>query len=602
MLASPLAHLSQLIAANGGKLDQAQEQFQAAVSAAETGTQAIPPLSASSPSGSLVRFRAMVQDNGFSPQIYMADLNIVNVETGEKKTVSCHFGDRVPLVAEPNSKWIVDESANDFMFGKYGQKTPLFCVALPAETTWAAKSNSQAELEQEFAAMNVDEAKQSQNIHVARKVCHPTERPAIVKIYGNEPTELQLGAIVDFVGILELPETAVDEMETAEAPVDTTNNAYLIHDEMEPFEKIPIIHAVFYEPVSPLAHPLQYVSGRDVSAREMTLQYLLPSVLGDTLAAEYLLVHMVTKMRMRTESIQTGNVPMNLSNLPTPAAATTLQHTLESLLPRVRTIPLTVEYLNTKRMAPGVFVSREAWKEMHGRPAETEGGAVVVNEKELAVYGLVSGELMVPDRTCVVVDEVGMDSGVLKEQGVINVRQLNDLITFAELPFAVGGGNDSPDFSAGKLLVDFGVLVLSQAKCMFDIKCVVPVQPAPEHAVPSVENAARVSEEDMNTMRAYLGAVLRCDAYTVSEEMNETLTAFFMTQRKQSQAKGEKLYTQDAFMLRMEIARALTLLAGGDELTMEAWNKSGEMEAERLARVERVGKKGGKGEEEVVQR
>ncbi|KAI9350848.1 putative alanine racemase-domain-containing protein [Obelidium mucronatum] len=580
-----MQRLNELIADNAGSLEQVQELLRD-----ELRGQAIQRLSSASKSGSLVRFRGMVQDNGFSPQIYMTELNLIHSETGEKKSVSCHYSDKVALLNEPNSKWTIDEAANDFMFGKYGQKTPFCCVSVPGETSWAITAQSQGEdlLIERFAAMHV-QGSNAKNVHIQRKTVRPEETLVIIKVYGSEPRDLQLCSINDFVGILELPE-APEEDTVEDSEIDPMSTAHMIQDEMEPFNSLPILHVVYYDSVSPLLHPLQHLEVDAKVVRGITIDYLLPFVMGDVLAAEYLLVHMVSKIRSRHDVVHTGNLPLNLHNIPTSVVSKAIINAIESLLPRVRSIPMTIEYLNKKRIAPGVFVSREAWKEIHTRPASVGGGpANAATERELAVHGLLSGELQVPDRTYVVIDEAGMDSGILKEQGVMNVRHLNDVITFAELPFAVGSGCDSPDHSSGKLVVDLSVLVLSQAKCMFDIQCVVPVQQAADYVVASVEESPQYTTVDnLNAMRAYLGAISRNEDYNISEEMNEALTSFFLTERKKTSQNGQPLYTQEAFMLRMEIARAWTLLSGEKTLSMEAWNKSGEMEAERLRRRELI--------------
>ncbi|ORY42022.1 hypothetical protein BCR33DRAFT_786731 [Rhizoclosmatium globosum] len=532
MASLTLSDLHHLIESNGG----GARTFKAR--AIESGLDKIPLFDASSSNlnHGLVRFRGMVQDNGFAPQIYLANVNVINKETGETvQTVNCHFADRMPLLAETDSKWIMDEDRNDLMFGKYAQKTPICCSGLPGQTEWMSENVG---IEDKLRNMHVEDS-ETPNIHVHRKT--------------NEPRDLQLGQIVDFVGFVEVFKTTPEEKN--DNAMDSSDFDYLIQDELEPFANLPIIHVVFYEQVSPLDHPLKNLSVDFASARAMTLEYLLPHVFGDNLAAEYLLVHLITKMRARQDGIQTGNFPLNLHNIATASASGSIS--------------------DASRVAPGVFVSQEHWKEMHPN----------ASANELAVHGLVSGELQVPDRTYVVIDEVTMDSGILKEQGVINVRHLNDIISFGELPFAIGNGSDSPDHSVGKIPVDFSILVLSQAKCMFDIQCILPIQSVSDYNVPSVASTTnKPSEEAMNRMRAYIGAVTRHEDYSISEEMNELLTSFFISQRKETSEKSLPLYTQEAFMLRMEIARTLTLLNGEQTLTLEAWNKSGEMEAERLRR------------------
>ncbi|KAJ3408018.1 hypothetical protein HDU80_007166 [Chytriomyces hyalinus] len=579
---SPLERLHELIATSGGDISAAQTTFKDQLLASRR-LNDIPSLSASSTPGTLVRFRAMVQDNGFSPQIYMSHLNLVNEESGEKMRISCHFSDEISPLKPADSKWSVNESENDFMFGSYSQKWPMCCVAVPGQTAWArALVDNVPESENVAMELGGVSLTGQTNGHVGRKYStDPYSKPVMVKFYGEEPNDLQLSTVADFIGILELGEplpTATDAMEN-----DVQMQSFL-NDELDPFRGLPVLHCVFHSRVSPLEHPFggnQELSA-DVDAkilRENALEFLKPFVLDDRLAAEYLLVHLVSKIRARHESFQTGNFPLNLYNFPTPASSKSVFDAVSLLLPLARRIPLSIHYLNTNRMAPGVFVSRESWKEMNTvKDKETR-------DSDLVVHGLVSGELQLADRTYVVVDEVGMDAGVLKEQGVINVRQMSDILKFAELPFAVGSGADSPDHTVSKIPVDLSFLVLSQGKCMFDVDCMMPIMPNGMGAPSSVVNNDEL--RDMNPLRLFLLGVTKTEEYSISEEMNTVLTNHFTEARKKTADAGQPLYSQESFMLRMEIARNWSLLSGESSLSMDAWKKSGEMEAERIERCER---------------
>ncbi|KAJ3248252.1 hypothetical protein HDU78_001257 [Chytriomyces hyalinus] len=582
---SPLERLHELIATSGGDISAAQTTFKDQL-LASTRLNDIPSLSASSTPGTLVRFRAMVQDNGFSPQIYMSHLNLVNEESGEKMRISCHFSDEISPLKPADSKWSVNETENDFMFGSYSQKWPMCCVAVPGQTAWArALVDNVPESENVAMELGGVSLTGQTNVHVGRKYStDPYSKPVMVKFYGEEPNDLQLSTVADFIGILELGEslpTATDAMEN-----DVQTQSFL-NDELDPFRGLAVLHCVFYSRVSPLEHP--FGGNQELSAnvdakilRENALEFLKPFVLDDRLAAEYLLVHLVSKIRARHESFQTGNFPFNLYNFPTPASSKSVFDAVSLLLPLARRIPLSIHYLNTNRMAPGVFVSRESWKEMNTvKDKETR-------DSDLIVHGLVSGELQLADRTYVVVDEVGMDAGVLKEQGVINVRQMNDILKFAELPFAVGSGADSPDHTVSKIPVDLSFLVLSQGKCMFDVDCMMPIMPNGMGAPSSVANASANDEpRDLNPLRLFLLGVTKTEEYSISEEMNTVLTNHFTEARKKTADAGQPLYSQESFMLRMEIARNWSLLSGESSLSMDAWKKSGEMEAERIERCER---------------
>ncbi|KAJ3130840.1 hypothetical protein HK100_007368 [Physocladia obscura] len=598
-----LPTLSELLSlVDAGGVSAAQHQFRTNVSAEIMNS--IPFLSVSStnsqtlPAHSLVRFRAMVQDNGFSPQIYISSVSLVNSLTKQKKTVWTHFCDTLPTETfNVESEWQIDDSVARNV--KYAQKVPLCCIGLPAETSWAKAawenhSPNVSDVADSFERMQVQvsgnkmiysififklhnnymlEVDKQYNRHIQRKqTLESTEQLAIVKIYGDDPEDLQLGVMAEFVGFLETS----NDVSSEEKEDDFDS---LMNSEIDAFKALPTLHCIFYTLISPSAHPLlanSEVKSIDHKAlHKLVLDHLQPYVLGDQVAAEYLLIHLVSKIRARHEALQTGYLPLNLTNITSPAISTALVECLKSLLPRVRNIPLSIDYLNKKRMAPGVFVSSEGWKDVVGENTSNHAAA--------AVIGLVGGELQIPDRTCVVIDEVGMDGGVLKEQGVVNVRHINDLVSLAELPYAIGSGIDVAGHSAGKLFVDLTVLVLSQAKCMFDVQCILRLVPV--NVVSTAAANAHATEDLLNLMRAYIASVANNVNYEVPEEMSQVLTKYFMDTRKETAKNGGSLYTQEQFLLRMEIARALTLLDGEQELSIDAWHKSGDLENERNFRA-----------------
>ncbi|KAJ3200502.1 hypothetical protein HDU82_008866 [Entophlyctis luteolus] len=404
-----------------------------------------------------------------------------------------------------------------------------------------------------------------ENVHVQRKRCvNPSKLIVMVKVYGQEPADLLLGTMAEFVGFLD---TDACSQDSNDGGIDE-----MLPRELAAFDGLPVLHCVLYSIIDPLAHPLlqDAVLMRSVqrkSAHQMVIDYLQPCVRNDRLAAQFLLVHMVSKIRVRYSATPIGAMPLNLANM-TPTAAANLTESMCKLLQRVCVVPLALSELDSQRMAPGVFVSSAVWR------AGNSG-------KDTEVCGLVGGVLQLPGRSWVVFDMCRLETGNLGEQGVVNVRHISDLISFGELPYALGEGSDSPTHSPGKIPVDIGVLVVSTTKSLFDINCVVCVNSLEENAT----TRANSSEQQLNIMRAYLGSVISETQYDIPDEMNEVLTQNFVEKRKSTSTKGCG-YTQEAFLQRMEIARLLCALEGEPVLTSKLWAQSGEMEEMRELRAE----------------
>jgi hypothetical protein len=114
---------------------------------------------------SLVKFRAMVQDNGLSPEIYKPRALLRNEKTGEtvshtffdgsqhcdecthfilpyfacQKPITGHFLDELPadLKESAEDDYIFEDS--DRMDTNFCQKLPVICTSLPGETEWTRK-------------------------------------------------------------------------------------------------------------------------------------------------------------------------------------------------------------------------------------------------------------------------------------------------------------------------------------------------------------------------------------------------------------------------------------------------------------------------------
>ena len=126
---------------------------------------------------------------------------------------------------------------------------------------------------------------------------------------------------------------------------------------------------------------------------------------GDTFAAEYVLLHMLSMVRGREPALAIGAFSLNIMRMKNYKY---LQQVLELLLPRVAYIPLSIEHLNGRRFVP---------------------------QKNYEMNRLVTGPLQLLEHTYIVCDETKMNAGKLNDTGCRNLQALQQLSNEATLKY-----------------------------------------------------------------------------------------------------------------------------------------------------------------------
>ncbi|KAI9357651.1 hypothetical protein DFJ73DRAFT_820574 [Zopfochytrium polystomum] len=335
-------------------------------------------------------------------------------------------------------------------------------------------------------------------------------------------------------------------------------------EDIDEFSILPVLHTVI---VSPMSYERL---NREVTTSEFDFEgaakiaksFFETRLNGDKLAAEFLLLHLLSKIRHRKDGHLSGFLPLNISGFsPLSAngvsAGDSVFDALAQVIPRCCRVPVNLSDLASVRFAPGQFLEKT--------PKEK-------------IVGLSAGELQVPDGTWLVVDELGLEPGKLNEQATLNVRHLSGLVADAKIPYAHG-------FGAGQQVAEFpmdvGVVILSATKSILPVDCVVPIDP----------NAVLGNEEttaaDLDKIRELIHRCRSVSEYAIPSEIEKVSTSFFTHKRK-----TDSTYSPEQFSLRLELARSLSLLVGSSKMTMQAWRRSGELEEERARRLAEA-KKGG---------
>jgi len=437
----------------------------------------------------------MIADDQMGCELFVLSV----VENNERQTGL--FGGEMRFSAQA-----AETSASNV--GNLGERYVLCGVSVPGETAWAQslqtdrdESTQLAETLDSLAMDNVPE------LSVSRAPL--TEQPsvtALIKFY-NVPfgETLKATEVVDVVGILDvgyLPVTdwQLNSVET-QAPL------------------MPCVHVLFAEKsgAQALVPPLriQCAPLTIEETRSALMNYLREALDGDVLAAEFLLLALIARIHVRRTGLTVGTLSLNLSNVVEGGHG--LAHALAALVPALVDQTLRLDVLNDVR-AP-LFVQN------------TETG----NQ---------AGRLQLESGTCVLVDEVCMGEGELREHGMRNIRALAAVLQSHTLPYVF-------PYSEYDMPTDLNVVVLSTGKSLLPTDIQVPVRPA-SGKVFKISNTAPSAEPSLlDAWRLYL-LERRSANVTIPEAVSEHIQADFVERRKSSS------YAQEDLQRCLGIARCVS--------------------------------------------
>ncbi|KAI8827287.1 putative alanine racemase-domain-containing protein [Fimicolochytrium jonesii] len=555
--------------------------------------------------GQLVRFRCMVQDNSFNPEEFLREVVYRDTATGAETRVSMLFRDAVP---HRDGCTLVQPDMRSFDASWVGTKHPVYCVSIPAETEWARQgldvNNSQEEdLAARVSNVTLDD-KMGESKTPASEQTHPVLHEslhakfpipkdphaiaALIKTYGDDP-QFRLNDVIEVVGVLEhVPEPDMTEASTEghghldfELPLDTI--------EQPAFGTMPRIHVVSHRMLSVSeANPAvsngdAKVANVDVGAiREALLDALKQILLGDELAAEYLLLHLYSKIQYRgPDETPIGYLPLNICNLPNAIDSSSfvenLSNALSSLVARSHRISLMLNELNCEMwMVPEK--NREAVE--NSEPAGSDGQQVEARTPAVDI-GLAAGQLQLADGTCVLVDETALQDGTLNARGLTNLRQLKEVLETAKLPYLIPYGSDNL-----RKDVDYGFIIVSHGKSMFPVPCTVPLSPSASPSTTTIPFT--LPESALTQARLLLAALRNAPTPAAPHEYGvipDTLTDIIMRDYAASRAPDVPAPAQFDLVLRLEVSKLIARSMAKMQVDEACWVRAGELERGRCGRI-----------------
>ncbi|GAA6056399.1 hypothetical protein JCM3770_000683 [Rhodotorula araucariae] len=473
------AELVQQLYAQEAALDGFEQRVADAFSAlvmAEGALEQIPALTSLStpttlpPQGSLVKFRAMVQDTGLGAELFHA------ISSDGKRVIM--YG------AEEDA---AGSAALDD-YSKLRERQLLHVVSVPGETDWLKENLDKAsltDLQASVDRLSLDPSSQAPHPSVASSSKYPNPAEPhfglVVKMYGDSAEALKTADVCEFIGVLgeTTLTTAFDEL----------------NESSEHGTTVPALHVILTRPSSKptlSAVPSDPASREEV--RRELVAYLAEQLGGDSDAAEWVLLALIARIHTRhATGMALGSLSVNLA-LPS-SFPTSLTSAISSVVPTSASLDLSIPTLNNSktRFAPR---SRDE--------------------------NLESGRLQLANGTAVVVDLRGVGEGKLEDIGVRNLRHLATTIAQQKLSYEF-------PYSSFDLETDLNFIVLSEGKAIVPTDCVVYVKPVANPAPASTQP----DKAKLDQFRAFIAEMKQAD-FTIPEGMSEVIQADFVERRQAS--------------------------------------------------------------------
>ncbi|XP_076831599.1 mini-chromosome maintenance complex-binding protein isoform X2 [Brachyhypopomus gauderio] len=555
---------------------------------------------------SLVKFRCMIQDM-FDPEFFMGvyeradpstnskelrcgkykditdcgvDFNSRNIVTSERQTFYC-----VPIPGE--SKWVKESYAcssqarviastsytpnrhkrsyeEDDEMDMQQQKE---LSSGPQNVVDSCRNVESKRLETEAPSQNGASTHCSSNLDLNFPLPGEQGPACLVKMY-EEWDSFRLNDMLEVFGVLSVDPALsfiADDKEASSLldPTDGMETAEEQRAHSPPASLVPRLHVLYAQPLqhnNPLlppavsedkgALPSGFLSEMN-SVRGELLTYFTHVLLGDVLAAEYLLLHLISSVYARRDVLPLGKFALNISGCPHNSSYTEqLYQIIQQLLPSSYRLCMSLNNMNNLPMVP---------------------------RKDYTANRLVSGILQLASNTSLFLDETQLEQGQLDATGVRNITALANLISWQKVDY---------DFSYHQMEFpcNINVLVTSEGRSL--LPCDSQVHLRPTVSPPNMEEYLKAIQlaqlpSQLNKYRIYLTVAHLLD-YSISEQVTKAVEEDFVEMRKDD---PQSISAEDLHRM-LSVARLLSLSYGQTTLSRDGWIKAKQLEMVRHSRTQ----------------
>jgi len=546
--------------------------------------------------GQLVKFRCMVQDM-FDPEFFMSQYRVKSLVDGSIKTVTGRYRDT--LACGPREEVVDDESSNSMDMTE--DRLSFYCVSIPGSAAWlAAKQKTEVQrealLEQhgsknspgnslkrgledsdadsgmetediptESTALEEKEIfKKPKNADNSKEKAEPAAglkslpnplnlplgeshgKAAVVKMYDLAEGEVKLNDLLELVGILSLDPA----LSTLGQEEDESMGGRGTFPSLPPPSLVPRLHVLCFSKLS-LCTPPPSVSPLPqqlAETRGELLSVLSQCLLGDSLAAEYTLLHLLSRLYLRRDVLVLGKFALNLHNVTNREDWPRRLATVLSLFTsHHHFLPLSRAALDSRPFTP---------------------------VKDFEANRLVTGVLQLPAGMHLTIDETVMTDGDLGSQGLKNLTALGNLITWQKVDYDL--------FTPLEFPCEVSCLVLSEGRSMLPSDFQVLLQPQESHS--NIEGVFRgvgqyLTPSLLTRLREYISHCKHIN-YTLTDEVMKRVQDDFVQLRQQ-----EGGLTVEEFHNLLVLARLQSISQGHDSMEPKDWEAAKDMERQRKQRA-----------------
>lgn len=383
--------------------------------------------------------------------------------------------------------------------------------------------------------------------------------PCLLKIYGDQ--SLALNEVIEVVGILSVDPALASNPEQDGS--DDCMGAMDIEEEAAhcpPPSLVPRIHALtvrVLKHTNPLLPPDLHTSTDTVDnigdmreTREVLRQILQEALMGDALAAELMIAHLMSSVYIRQDVVAVGKYCINFSGinkvLQDQQYTTHLYQFLSTLVTQSYFLSMTLSNMNTSTFIP---------------------------KKDYKANRLVSGILQLSKHTHFIVDETALTAGQLDSKGVQNLTALGNVINWQKIDY---------DFQYHPIEqhTNIPVLILSEGKSMITSDAQIRLTPTHTDVTSAFcRIKSKLTPDVLRRIRLYLTAARLID-YELSEDMQKMVQDDFVESRR----SDNSINAEDLHNLLI-LARLVTVSCGEKGLTSDVWRSVKILENERKMRL-----------------
>lgn len=494
---------------------------------------------------------------------------------------------------------------------KLGDRTIFYCITVPGENDWVricpkgdknefmtnyGQSTKTTELSSRENG-NQSESNREKTIRLSSYLVNwsfpiPSDgknKSCLIKVYDIKLVEyLRVNDIVQVSGLVEPAEFEDDSqlMTNKNSPNGNGENSPRGHGNNEnlptissgdsdfepasdfPHRLVPRVHVRKLKKLKHINPLLPDIVSRDridvatVKLARARLSTILTQLLGgDTLATEYLILSLISRIHRRGAAGHLGQFSVGLTRFKPEMKF--LIEKLSDFIAKITThshyIEMSIANLNNLRFTP---------------------------TKDHDNNKMIAGTLQLPDGLYLLLNEIALTEGHLNAQGTENLATLSQIIRWQQ-------HNYNFKFHSVKIDTDLKILVISEGKSILPVPYTVPLENNDSETIGSMRQACEnvddfLTEDLLNMFRYYITALIDVPEYSIPEEVTETVEKYFTDRRSLEEERGLTLFSPEELSSYMTMARYLTISRGETVLTREIWEETCKLESARRARLIRV--------------